>query len=168
MIKTLSVNWICHVIYKCKLKLCYPKMKPYVNKIQKMTVFSEPKLIKNALKRRVEVFRQIYIWNSSLKNMDSTSSRLKRRKIVLLFRSSHFLLASLTVQGCFSGYGIGSSQCIRISEQHILPSRRCLFQGRPCIFQQHNTKPHIAAILTDWLNDRKFRCWKGLPEFWVI
>ncbi len=28
----------------------------------------------------------------------------------------------------------------------MLPSRRHLFQGRPCIFQQDNAKPHSAHI----------------------
>ncbi len=34
-------------------------------------------------------------------------------------------------------------------------SRRHLFQGRPCIFQQDNAKPHSAQITKSWLGQRK-------------
>ncbi len=37
------------------------------------------------------------------------------------------------------------------------PSRRSLFQGRPCVFQQDNAKPHTAAITTAWLGSRRVR-----------
>ncbi len=36
----------------------------------------------------------------------------------------------------------------------MLPSRWCLFQGRPCVFQQDNAKPHTAANTTEWLRSR--------------
>ncbi len=62
------------------------------------------------------------------------------------------------VWGCISAYGVGSlhvleltmnsERYIKVLEQHILPSRRHLFQGRPCVFQQDNAKPHTAAITT--------------------
>ena len=44
-----------------------------------------------------------------------------------------------------------------VLEQHMLPSRQCLFQGRPCVFQQDNAKPHTAAITTAWLRRRRVR-----------
>ncbi len=75
--------------------------------------------------------------------------------------------ASLMVWGCISTYGMGSLHVlnvtmnaeryikiyiyIKVLEQHMLPSRRRLFQGRPCVFQQDNAKPHTAAITTAWL-----------------
>ncbi len=37
----------------------------------------------------------------------------------------------------------------------MLPSRRCLFQGRSCVFQQDNAKPHTAAVTTAWLRSRR-------------
>ncbi len=37
----------------------------------------------------------------------------------------------------------------------MLPSRRRLFQGRPCVFQQDNAKQHTAAITTAWLSRRR-------------
>ncbi len=42
-----------------------------------------------------------------------------------------------------------------VLEQYMLPSRRRLFQGRPCVFQQDNAKPHTAAITTAWLRGRR-------------
>jgi len=39
----------------------------------------------------------------------------------------------------------------KVLEQHILPSRRCIFQRGPCVFLQEHAKPHTAAITTAWL-----------------
>ncbi len=36
----------------------------------------------------------------------------------------------------------------------MLPSRWCLFQERPCVFQQDKAKPHTATITTAWLRSR--------------
>ncbi len=73
----------------------------------------------------------------------------------------------LMVWGCISAYGMGSlhvlegtinaERYIKFLEQHMLPSRRHLFQGRPCVFQQDNAKPHTAAITTAWLRSRRVR-----------
>ncbi len=75
--------------------------------------------------------------------------------------------ASLMVWGCISAYGMGSlhvlegtmnaERYIKVLEQHMLPSRQRLFQGRPCAFQQDNAKPHTAAITTAWLRSRRVR-----------
>ncbi len=40
------------------------------------------------------------------------------------------------------------------------PSRRRLFQGRPCIFQHDNARPHTASITTSWLRRRRIRVLK--------
>lgn len=63
--------------------------------------------------------------------------------------------ATLMVWGCTGGYGIGSMhQCItaerypEVLEQHMLPLRWGLFQGRPWIFP----KPHTASITRAWLH----------------
>ncbi len=71
--------------------------------------------------------------------------------------------ASLMVWGCISAYGMGSlhvlegtmnaERYIKVLEQHMLPSRWRLFQGKPCVFQQDNT----AAIPTAWLHSRRVR-----------
>lgn len=72
------------------------------------------------------------------------------------------------VWGCIGVYGGGSlhvlegimyaDRYIKVLEQHMLPFRRFLFQGRPCVFQQDNVKPHTAAITTAWLRSRRVRC----------
>ncbi len=48
---------------------------------------------------------------------------------------------------CLEGT-MNAEMYINVLEQHMLPSRRRLFQGRPCVFQQDNAKPHTAAIPT--------------------
>ncbi len=68
--------------------------------------------------------------------------------------------ASLMVWGCVSAYGVGSlhvlegtmnaEMYIKVLEQHMLPSRRR-------VFQQDNAKPHTAAITTAWLRSRRVR-----------
>ncbi len=60
------------------------------------------------------------------------------------------------VWGSISAYGMGSlhvledtknaERYIKVLEQHMLPSRRRLFQGRPCVFQQDNAN-HILQLL---------------------
>uniref|UniRef100_A0A9J7YW71 Tc1-like transposase DDE domain-containing protein n=1 Tax=Cyprinus carpio carpio TaxID=630221 RepID=A0A9J7YW71_CYPCA len=55
---------------------------------------------------------------------------------------------------------INAERCIQVLEQHILPSRRRLFQGRPCIFQHDNARPHTASITTSWLRRRRIRVLK--------
>ncbi len=74
---------------------------------------------------------------------------------------------SLMVWVCISAYGMGSlhvlegtmnaERYIKVLEQHMLPSRRRVFKGRPCVFQQDNAKPHTAAITTAWLRSRRVR-----------
>ncbi len=44
-----------------------------------------------------------------------------------------------------------------VLEHYMLPSRRCLFQGRLCIFQQDNAKPHTTVITTALLRSRRVR-----------
>ncbi len=50
---------------------------------------------------------------------------------------------------------MNAERYIKVLEQHMLPSRQRLFQGRPCVFQQDNAKPHTAAITTAWLHSRR-------------
>ncbi len=44
---------------------------------------------------------------------------------------------------------------IKVLEQHMLHPRQHIFQGRPCVFQQDNAKPHTAALTTAWLCSRR-------------
>ncbi len=100
--------------------------------------------------------------------MDAVSSGLKRRETIpVCHQHSVQKPASLMVWGCISAYSMGSlhvlegtmnaERYIKVLEQHMLPSRRRLFQGRPCVFQQDNAKPYIAAITTAWLRSRRIR-----------
>ena len=41
---------------------------------------------------------------------------------------------------------------IGILERHMLPSRRQLFPGSPCVFQQDNAGPHSAQVTKAWLH----------------
>ncbi len=52
---------------------------------------------------------------------------------------------------------INAEKYIEILEHNMLPSRRHLFQGRPCIFQQDNAKPHSAHITKSWLRRKRVR-----------
>ncbi len=75
-------------------------------------------------------------------------------------------LSSTTIQ-CVSAIGkgnlhlcdgtINAEKYIEILEHNMLPSRRPLFQGRPCIFQQDNAKPHSAHITKSWLRRKRVR-----------
>ncbi len=99
---------------------------------------------------------------------DAMSSELKRREtfqnvIRVQFKSQHLWWYG----GCISAYGMGSlhvldgtmnaERYIKVLEQHVLLSRRRLFQGRSRVFQQDNAKPHNAAITTAWLHSRRVR-----------
>ncbi len=55
---------------------------------------------------------------------------------------------------------INAERYIQVLEQHMLPTRRRLFQGRPCIFQHDNARPHTASITTSWLRRRRIRVLK--------
>ncbi len=50
---------------------------------------------------------------------------------------------------------INAEKYIEILSTICLPSRRHLFHGRPCIFQQDNAKPHSAHITKSWLAEEE-------------
>ena len=73
---------------------------------------------------------------------------------------------SVMVQGCVSAHGttgnlhiyigtINAERYIQVLDQHILPSKQRLFQGRPCLFQQDSAKPHYARVTTAWLHSKR-------------
>ncbi len=92
-----------------------------------------------------------------LKITDAVSSGLRRRETIQRVISVQ-KPASLMVWGCISANSMGSLHVlegtmnaemhIKVLEQHMLSSRRC-------VFQQDNAKPHTAAITTAWLRSRR-------------
>ncbi len=154
--KPLSVNTICRAICRCQLKLYHAKRKPYVNMVQNC--------------RRVHLKLTVSKWKSVLWSDESKfdilvgnhGRRVLQAKeegdLPACYLHSVQKPASLMVWGCISAYGMGSlhvlegimnaERYIRVLEQHMLPSRRR-------VFQQDNAKPHTAAITTAWLHSRR-------------
>ncbi len=171
--KPLSVNTIRRAICRCRLKLYHAKRKPYVNMVQKR---------RHVLWAKAHLKWTISKWKRVLWSDESKFDILVRNhgRRVLQAKGGHGFVhlpacyqrsvqkpASLMVWGCISAYGMGSlhvlegtmnaERYIKVLEQHMLPSRRRLFQGRPCVFQKDNAKPHTAAITTAWLRSRRVR-----------
>ncbi len=168
--KPLSVNTIRRAISRCQLKLYHAKRKPYVNMVQKRR---RVLWAKAHLKWTVSKWKSV-LWSEEPKFdilVGNHGRRVLRAKeegdLPACHQRSVQKPASLMVWGCISAYCMGSlhvlegtmnaERYIKILEQHMLPSRWRLFQGRPCVFQQDNAKPHTAAITTAWLRSRRVR-----------
>uniref|UniRef100_A0AAR2L1I4 Transposase Tc1-like domain-containing protein n=1 Tax=Pygocentrus nattereri TaxID=42514 RepID=A0AAR2L1I4_PYGNA len=160
--KPLSVNTVHRSIYKCKLKLCHAKRKPYINNTQKR---------RQLLWARAHLRWTDAKWKSVLWSDESTFQ-------IVFGNHGHCVLrakegkdcpdcyqhkvqkpASLMVWGCVSAHGMGNlhicegtinaERYIQVLEQHMLPSK------------QHNAKPHSAHveyldvhILPKWIGRR--------------
>ncbi len=171
--KTLSVNTIHHAIGRCRLKLYRSKKKPYLNMIQKRRRFLWAKA---HLKWTVAKWKTV-LWSDESK-FEILFGKLGRHVIRTkedkdnpsCYQRSVQKPASLMVWGCMSACGMGSlhiwkgtinaERYIQVLEQHMLPSRRRLFQGRPCLFQHDNARPHTASITTSSLRRRRIRVLK--------
>ncbi len=171
--KTLSVNTIHRAIRRCRLKLYRSKNKPYLNMIQKRRRFLWAKA---HLKWTVAKWKTV-LWSDESK-FEVLFGKLGRHVIRTkedkdnpsCYQRSVQKPASLMVWGCMSACGMGSlhiwkgtinaERYIQVLEQHMLPSRRRLFQGRPCILQHDNSRPHTASITTSWLRRRRIRVLK--------
>ncbi len=171
--KTLSVNTIHRAICRCRLKLYRSKNKPYLNMIQKRRRFLWAKA---HLKWTVAKWKTV-LWSDESK-FEVLFGKLGRHVIRTkedkdnpsCYQRSVQKPASLMVWGCMSACGMGSlhiwkgtinaERYIQVLEQHMLPSRRRLFQGRPCILQHDNSRPHTASITTSWLRRRRIRVLK--------
>ncbi len=168
--KPLSVNTMRHAICRCQLKLYHAKRKPYVNMVQKRRCVLWAKA---PLKWTVSKWKSV-LWSDESKFdilFGNQGHRVLRAKeegdLPACYQRSVPKPASVMVWQCISAYSMGSlhvlegtmnaERYIKVLEQHMLPSRRCLFQGRPCVFQQDNAKPHTAAITTAWLCSRRVR-----------
>ena len=168
--KPLSVNTVRRYICKCNLKLYYAKQKPFINNTQKR---------RRLLWARAHLRWTDAKWESVLWSDESTFQivfgKCGRRVLRTKEEKDHpdcygrkvQKPASVMVWGCVSASGMGNLQIcegtinaeryIQVLEQHMLPSKQCLFHGRPCLFQQDNAKPHSARLTTAWLRSKRVR-----------
>ncbi len=171
--ENIVVNTIHRAIRRCRLKLYRSKKKPYLNMIQQRRRFLWAKA---HLKWTVAKWKTV-LWSDESK-FEVLFGKLGRHVIRTkedkdnpsCYQRSVQKPASLMVWGCMSACGMGSlhiwkgtinaERYIQVLEQHMLPSRRRLFQGRPCIFQHDNARPHTASITTSWLCRRRIRVLK--------
>ncbi len=116
---------------------------------------------------KCSMVRRVKIWHSCWNHGRSVLRAKEEGDLPACYQRLVQKSASLMVWGYISAYSMGSlhvlegtvnaERYIKVLEQHMLPSRRHLFQGRPCVFQQDNAKPHTAAITTAWLRSRRVR-----------
>ncbi len=164
--KPLSSTTIRSYIHKCQLKLYCAKRKPYVNSVQKR---------RRLLWARRHLGWTITQWKRVLWSDESVFQvffgRNGRRVLRTKEEKDHpdcyqqqvQKPGSVMVWGCVSALGkgnlhfcdgtINAEKYIEILEHNMLPSRRHLFQGRPCIFQQDNAKPVRAWL---WNTNTQF------------
>ncbi|KAI2645509.1 Transposable element Tcb1 transposase [Labeo rohita] len=143
--KLLSSTTIRSYIQKCQLNLYCAKSKPYVNSVQK---------------------RCRLLW--ALRHLGWT---ITQWKCVLWSDESVFQVF----------FGRNGCCVLRTKEEkdHLDPSpkarvcmglcqypwqRRHLFQGRPCIFQQDNAKPHSAHIAKSWQRRKRIQVLDCSPD----
>ncbi len=156
--KPLSVNTIHFAICRCQLKLYHAKRKPYVNMVQKRRCV----LWVNAHLKWLEkcsIVRRVQIWHCCGKSWMPLQAK-KEGDLPVCHQRSVQKPSSPDGIGCISAYGMGSwhvlegtmnaTRYIMILEQHMLPSRRR-------VFQQDIAKQHTAAITTTWLRSRRVR-----------
>ncbi len=159
--KPLSINTIRRAICRCQLQLYHAKRKPYVNMVQKRRRILWAKA---HLKWTVSKWKSV-LWSDESKfdilvgNHGCLILRAKEEgDLLACYQRSIQKPASLMVWGCISAYGMGSlhvlegtmnaERYIKVLEQHMLPSRRR-------VFQQDNAKPHTAAITSARLLSRR-------------
>ncbi len=140
--KPLSVNTIRCAICRCQLKLYHAKSKPYVNMVQKR---------RNVLWAKAHLKWTVSKWKGVLWSDESKFDILfgnhghcvlqarEEGDLPACYQRSVQKPASLVVS--ISAYGMGilhalegtmnAERYIKFLEQHLLPSRWCLFQGRP-------------------------------------
>ncbi len=167
--KPLSSTTIRSYIHKCQLKLYCAKWKPYVNSVQKRRrlLWARRHLGWTITQRKCVLWSDESVFQVFFLEEWTPCAPDQRRK-----GSSRLLPATSPkarvchVRGCVSALGkgnlhfcdctINAEKYIEILEHNMLPSRH-LFQGRPCIFQQDNAKPHSAHITKSWLRRKRVR-----------
>ncbi len=174
--KPLSSTTIRSYIHKCQLKLYCAKRKPYVNSVQKRC---------RLLWARRHLGWTISQWKRVLWSDESVFQvffgRNGRRVLRTKEEKDHpdcyqqqvQKPGSVMVWGCVSALGkgnlhfcdgtINAEKYIEILEHNMLPSRRHLFQGRPCIFQQDNAKHILHTLQSPGCGGRGYGYLTGLP-----
>ncbi len=139
--KALSVNTIRFAIYRCQIKLYHAKRKPCVNMVQKRHCVLWAKA---HLKWTVSKWKSV-LWSDESKfdilvgNHGRHVLRAKEEgDLPACHQHSVQKPASLMVWGCIRAYDMGSlhvlegtmnaERYIKVLEQHMLPSRWCVFQ----------------------------------------
>ncbi len=160
-------NLPCHLqmptqALSCKNTVQYVQYIQYVNIVQKR----HRVLWAKAHLKWTVVWKSVLWWEKSKFDIlvGNHGRRVLRAKeegdLPACYQRSVQKPASLMVWGCISAYGMDSlnilegtmnaERYIKVLEQHMLPSRQC-------VFQQDNAKPHTAAITTAWLRSRRVR-----------
>ncbi len=168
--KPLSSTTIRSYIHKCQLKLYCAKRKPYVNSVQSAVDFSGlggiwdgPSHSGNVYCGQMNQYFRYFFERNGRRVL-----RTKEEKDHPdCYQQQVQKPGSVMVWGCVSALGkgnlhfcdgtINAEKYIEILEHNMLPSRRHLFQGRPCIFQQDNAKPHSAHITKSCLRRKRVR-----------
>ena len=112
--------------------------------------------------QKCAVVWQVHISNSFLEIMDVVSSGPKWKRSILIVISAKFKSQHLWWSGGgVSAHGMsnlhickGNINAERYMEQHMLPSKQRLFQGRHYLFQRDNAKPLSACVTTAWLHSK--------------
>ncbi len=150
--KPLSVKTIRRAICRCQIKLYHAKRKPYVNMVQKLRCVLWAKA---NLKWTVSKWKSV-LWSDESK-FDILVGNGRPSSVSSAFGSKASISDGMGVHKC-NGMGslhvlegtMNAERYIKVLEQHMLPSRWC-------VFQQDNAKPHTAAITTAWLRSRRVR-----------
>ncbi len=166
--KPLSSTTIRSYIHKCQLKCTVPKGSPMLTVSRSAVDFSglgsiwmDHHTVETCTVVIESVFQVIF-----LGGMDAVCSGPKKKRIIPdCYQQQVQKPGSVMVWGCVSALGkgnlhfcdgtINAEKYIEIWSNNMLPSRRHLFQGRPCIFQQDNAKPHSAHITNSWLRRKR-------------
>ncbi len=157
-------------IHKCQLKLYCAKRKPYVNSVQKRRRLlwarrhlDGPSHSGNVYCGQMNQYFRYFLGRNGRRVLRTK----KEKDHPDCYQQQVQKPGSVMVWGCVSALGkgnlhfcdgtINAENYIEILEHNMLPSRRHLFQGRTCIFQQDNAKPHSAHITKSWMRRKRVR-----------
>ncbi len=101
-----------------------------------------------------------------LGGMDAVCSGPKKKRIIQTVTSNHtswYGVVSVPLAKVTCTSVMAPLMLKEILEHNMLPSRRHLFQGRPCIFQQDNAKPHSNTLQSPGCRGRGYGYLTGLP-----